>query len=225
MAAVATATATATTTTAATASATAPTADLDDPSSSPVVIRRAVVADCVQLEANLRAINEFERQDMTKPQVTVSDLERDGFGAQPAFWAFVADCGGQLVGHAIYTRGWAGYDGIGRYLYLTDLFVREQARRRGVGRRLVQAVAAVAVEDGAPHIEFTVYGWNEPALAFYRSLGCRSATDERRLLSYYCERQAVCQLASAHAAGEGEGRRRDAGEEEGRRRDGENGAR
>ncbi|KAF0313325.1 Diamine acetyltransferase 1 [Amphibalanus amphitrite] len=163
-----------------------------------VVIRPAVVTDCVQLHANLEAINLFEKRDMTLPQLSVADLERDGFGPERVFWALVADRGGELIGHAIYTLNWAGYDGIGRCLFLADLFVRESARRLGVGRRLMRALAAAAVRRGAPHIDFTVYGWNEPALRFYRSLGGRSATDNDQLTCYYCDQTAVRRLAAEH---------------------------
>ena len=167
-----------------------------------VVIRPAVVSDCGQLCDNLTAINTFERRDMSLPQLSVADLERDGFGPQPVFWALVAERGGQLIGHAIYTRSWAGYDGIGRCLFLADLFVRESARRLGVGRRLMCALAAAADREGAPHIDITVYGWNETALQFYRSLGGRSATDEGNLICYYCDRTAVRRLAAQHAGQE-----------------------
>ena len=143
---------------------------------APVVIRPAVVSDCAQLRDNLMVINAFEQRDMSLPQLSVADLERDGFGPQPVFWALVAERGGRLIGHAIYTRSWAGFDGIGRCLFLADLFVRESARRLGVGRRLMRALAAAAEREGAPHVDITVYGWNETALRFYRGLGCRSAS-------------------------------------------------
>lgn len=168
------------------------------PSPSPIAVRAATEGDCDQIADNLRIINEFEQRDMSLPQLSAADLARDGFGPRPAFSCLVADDAGAVVGHAIFTRGWLGYDGIGKCLYLADLFVQEAYRKRGVGRRLVEAVAAAGVRDGAPHIEFTVYGWNEAALRFYKRLGCRSATDECELTSFYCEKEAVTKMAKRH---------------------------
>ena len=58
-----------------------------------------------------------------------------------------------------------------RGLYLEDLFVRPAHRGRGIGRRLMQHLAALAVERGCGRFEWTVLDWNAPAIGFYRALG------------------------------------------------------
>jgi GNAT superfamily N-acetyltransferase len=55
-------------------------------------------------------------------------------------------------------------------MYLEDLYVREHARDRGVGRRLMARLAAIAVERGWGRIDFQVLDWN-PARTFYERLG------------------------------------------------------
>ena len=61
---------------------------------------------------------------------------------------------------------WRGRPG----LYLEDLYVREWARGRGVGRRLMARLAAIAIERDWPALQFMVLDWN-PARDFYRRLG------------------------------------------------------
>lgn len=80
---------------------------------------------------------------------------------------------GQLVGitHLIYHRScWT----IGDYCYLQDLFVAEQARGRGVGRALIEAVYAVAREQGASRVYWLTHETNQAAMALYDKLADRS---------------------------------------------------
>jgi ribosomal protein S18 acetylase RimI-like enzyme len=58
--------------------------------------------------------------------------------------------------------------------HVADLAVREEARRMGIGRALMQAGEAWARERGLSVLSLDVWSTNERALAFYRSLGYRS---------------------------------------------------
>jgi GNAT superfamily N-acetyltransferase len=55
--------------------------------------------------------------------------------------------------------------------WLEDLFVRESARGRGVGRALAEAAIARARERGSRRIELDVNDANPAALALYEHLG------------------------------------------------------
>jgi hypothetical protein len=64
-------------------------------------------------------------------------------------------------------------------VYLEDLFVTQAARGKGVGRRLITRLAAIAVERGWERIDFQVLDWN-PARGFYRrNRNARSCNCER----------------------------------------------
>jgi GNAT superfamily N-acetyltransferase len=81
--------------------------------------------------------------------------------------AFLHD---EPIGMVIYSRTfstWTGQPSI----YVVDLFVRPDNRGLGVGRALLEVLARLAVEEGCRRMEWEVLDWNEPALAFYRSLG------------------------------------------------------
>jgi ribosomal protein S18 acetylase RimI-like enzyme len=54
---------------------------------------------------------------------------------------------------------------------LTELYVREQDRRRGIGRVLVSAAEAHAQSHGAPELWLVTGFDNAQAQAFYRALG------------------------------------------------------
>ncbi len=61
---------------------------------------------------------------------------------------------------------WEGRAG----LYLEDIFVAEWARGHGVGRKLMEDLAAIAVARGWSRFDFSVLEWN-PAREFYHALG------------------------------------------------------
>ncbi len=61
---------------------------------------------------------------------------------------------------------------------LEDLFVRDDARGKGVGRALVEGVVAMATERGCRRVELDVNEANDAAFALYESFGF-SAQDDR----------------------------------------------
>jgi ribosomal protein S18 acetylase RimI-like enzyme len=58
-----------------------------------------------------------------------------------------------------------------RWGVLDGLVVDPACRRRGLGKRLTQAVEAWAFEAGAPWVELNVYEFNTEARRFYEALG------------------------------------------------------
>lgn len=73
---------------------------------------------------------------------------------------------------ATYSEYFVAYSS-GKSLYIDSLFVREAFRARGCGRRLMQRIAQEAKKAGAASVEWACYRWNEPAEAFYRTLGAK----------------------------------------------------
>ena len=58
-------------------------------------------------------------------------------------------------------------------IYLEDLYVRPELRGRGIGGALLRHLAQLALERGCGRLEWSVLDWNEPALAFYQSIGAK----------------------------------------------------
>ena len=44
-------------------------------------------------------------------------------------------------------------------------------RHRGIGKKMMNYLAAKAVEDGRGRFEWSVLDWNQPAIDFYESIG------------------------------------------------------
>ena len=134
-----------------------------------VVIRPARLEDTAAMVSLVHALAEYELAP-DQVELGAADLEAALFGAEPKVFAHVAEIDGAVVGVAIWFLNfstWTGHHGI----YLEDLFVRPEARRRGAGRALVTELARLAVARGYSRVEWAVLDWNEPAVAFYRRLG------------------------------------------------------
>jgi GNAT superfamily N-acetyltransferase len=159
-------------------------------------IRKAAAADAAQILSFIRALAAFERA----PDAVVATEEgliRDGFGPRPFFECLIADHHGEPAGFALYFFNystWVGRPGI----YIEDLFVLPEFRRRGIGRDLLKRVAAIALENGCQRLQWQVLDWNTPAIDFYRTLG-GEFMDEWRTVRLNGE--ALEQLATCGGAG------------------------
>ncbi|NEU12131.1 GNAT family N-acetyltransferase [Methylobacterium sp. BTF04] len=86
--------------------------------------------------------------------------------------ALVAEEGGRLVGLAHYTFHASAWT-LGPYCYLQDLFTAPEARGRGIGRALVEAVASEARRAGADRVYWLTKEDNAAARALYDTLADR----------------------------------------------------
>jgi GNAT superfamily N-acetyltransferase len=134
------------------------------------LIRPAEVADVPVLLALVHELAAYEREP-DAVEATQDMLREALFGPSPVASCHVAlDADGAAVGMALWYvtfSTWTGRPG----MWLEDLFVRPAARGAGLGKALLQTLAAVCVERGYTRFEWWVLDWNEPARGFYRSLG------------------------------------------------------
>jgi GNAT superfamily N-acetyltransferase len=136
---------------------------------SPMQIRSATVDDADTLLTLVRGLAEYERAP-DQVVATRADFER-GLARQE-MEALIAEEDGTAIGFALFFPTWSTWRGKPG-IHLEDLFVVPEARARGIGKALLVRVAEIARERGCARLEWQVLDWNEPARAFYRSLGAR----------------------------------------------------
>jgi GNAT superfamily N-acetyltransferase len=134
-----------------------------------LTLRPATPADIPQILAFIRELAEYEKEPASAI-ATHADLLRDGFTEPIRFHCLIAEWQNAPAGFALYFHNystWRGHAGI----YLEDLFVRPQFRGKSIGKALLASVAAIAVAEGCPRLEWAVLNWNKPAIDFYNSVG------------------------------------------------------
>jgi len=140
-----------------------------------IQIRLARPDDAPLLLELIRGLAEYEKLS-DQVSATAQDLRDTLFGARPAAEALIAELDGAPAGFALFFSNYSTFlakPGI----YLEDLFVKPELRRRGVGRALFTHMARLAVERNCGRFEWSVLDWNEPAIAFYKSLGAVALSD------------------------------------------------
>jgi GNAT superfamily N-acetyltransferase len=101
-----------------------------------------------------------------------NDIERALFGDKALVEVVLAWEGDKTAGFALFFHNFSTFLGR-RGLYLEDLFVWPEFRRRGYGRALLVHLARLAVERGCGRFEWTVLEWNASAIGFYQQLGAQ----------------------------------------------------
>lgn len=161
----------------------------------PHSIRTATAADVPEILAFIRALAIYERAP-DAVTATEADLLRDGFGPNPYYSCLIAELDGKPAGFAFYFfdySTWLGRPGI----YLEDLFVHPQFRGLGIGKALLERVAAIAVEKNCARLKWQVLDWNTPAIDFYAALDAEFMDEWR---SVRVQGEALARLAGGAAA-------------------------
>ena len=131
-------------------------------------IRKAVSQDMPRVLELITELAVFE-EEPDAVEISVSDLQTDGFGKQPAFNCFVAEVGGQIEGIALFYGRYSTWKG--KVLHLEDLIVSKKMRGSGLGTALLDEVVLHGNQLGVKRICWEVFDWNEPAIEFYQKKG------------------------------------------------------
>ena len=137
-----------------------------------ITIEPIQAQDVAELLEMIKELARFEHLE-GEVEASIERLSQSFFGPQPAAGALFARSDGEAAGYAIYFFTFSSF--LARAgIWLEDIYVRPQFRKRGLGRRLIEAVARVGVERGCGRYEWIALHWNERALDFYRGIGARA---------------------------------------------------
>ncbi|MEP2281240.1 GNAT family N-acetyltransferase [Maribacter sp.] len=137
-------------------------------------IRVAQKDDMKQVLQLIQELATFEKED-DAVEVSVQNLEEDGFGKQKLFHCFVAEKNDKIVGMALVYPRYSTWKG--PVIHLEDLIVTEEMRGTGLGTALLDEVVKYGDELGVKRISWEVIDWNEPAIGFYESKGANVMRD------------------------------------------------
>jgi GNAT superfamily N-acetyltransferase len=139
-----------------------------------ITIRPATEQDVPLIEGFIRDLARYEHLEH-EMVATEEGLRKTLFGERryaEVVFACVGDdpASADPVGFALFFHNYSTFLGKPG-IYLEDLFVRPEARGRGIGKRLLAWLAQTALARDCGRLEWAVLDWNEPSIGFYRSLG------------------------------------------------------
>lgn len=134
-----------------------------------LIIREATKSDIPIIFALIKELAEYEK---LLPEVTASEkiLEENLFGNKRYAEVFIAEFNGEIVGQALFFHNFSTFLGKPG-IYLEDIYVRPQFRKKGIGKALLLEVVKTAKKRNCGRVEWAVLKWNEPSINFYKSLG------------------------------------------------------
>ncbi len=132
-------------------------------------IRPASEDDVPIILSFIKELAEYER--LSHEVIATEDALREClFGERRFAEVVIGYYGNDPVGFALFFYNFSTFlskPGI----YLEDLYVKPEFRRRGYGRVLLLYLARLAKERGCGRFEWSALDWNEPAINFYKNLG------------------------------------------------------
>jgi ribosomal protein S18 acetylase RimI-like enzyme len=137
-------------------------------------IRSAKREDMKQVLQLIQELATFEKEE-DAVEVSVENLEEDGFGKQKLFHCFVAEKEAKIVGMALVYPRYSTWKG--PVIHLEDLIVTKEMRGTGLGTALLNEVVKYGNALEVKRISWEVIDWNEPAIGFYESKGAHVMRD------------------------------------------------
>ena len=142
-----------------------------------IVVSNATEADVSVISLFIRKLAEYEK--LSHQVVSDEDSLRENlFGRKRFAEVFIARYRGEPAGFALFFHNFSTF--LGRPgLYLEDLFVLPEFRKKGIGKALFKVLAMTAVERKCGRMEWAVLEWNKSAMDFYERMGAGCLDDWR----------------------------------------------
>jgi ribosomal protein S18 acetylase RimI-like enzyme len=142
-----------------------------------LAIRDARPGDEGVIHALLWEFAEFEKLT-DKFRLTTEAISRDFMGEKRRVQCDVAEWDGALVAVMIWYRMYGTFSAQPG-LFLEDLYVRPEFRRRGIAKALLRQLVHYARREEANRIGWFVLDWNTSAMDFYDRIGARAVPEWR----------------------------------------------
>src|SRR3984885_11987207 len=134
-----------------------------------LLIRRARPGEAGLVLSLVRELADYEKL-LHEVEATEADIDAALFGDNPRLFCDIAEWNGEVAGFAVWFINFSTFSGRSG-IYLEDLFVRPAVRGKGIGKALLAHLAKQCVTNNWSRLQWSVLDWNEPSIAFYKSLG------------------------------------------------------
>jgi GNAT superfamily N-acetyltransferase len=128
-------------------------------------LRKARKEDLPSIFSLVKALAVFEKAE-EEVSATLEEYQKN---FQLHFDCWLALDQAEVVGIALYYYGFSTWKG--KMLYLDDLYIAENHRRKGLAKKLLFELIKEGRKLDCQLIKWQVLDWNKPAIELYASLG------------------------------------------------------
>lgn len=133
-----------------------------------LALRIATACDTALILEFIKELAHYEK--MSDQVVATEELLHDTLFMQKKAEVLIGEYQGKPVAFALFFHNFSTF--LGRPgIYLEDLYVKEEYRGMGFGKKILKALAKLATERGCGRLEWSCLNWNTPSIGFYKSLG------------------------------------------------------
>ncbi|XP_033126050.1 diamine acetyltransferase 2-like [Anneissia japonica] len=163
-------------------------------------IRDAKPDDCPILMKMITELTVFEGTEK-ELENTTERLQKDIFEPEKMASCLVAtykrpeNDKSEVIGYCLFYYGYSIMKG--KLVYMVNLYITEEFRGRGYGRSLMKKVAQDAVGKGCQRMQWTVLGWNQPAIKLYQSINSIDLTATRNCHVHTLYKEQLVQFANS----------------------------
>lgn len=83
---------------------------------------------------------------------------------------------GQPAGFAVFFHNFSTFNGKPG-IYLEDLYVKPEMRHKGIGKKIMSTLGAIAIERDCGRFEWVCLDWNQKSIDFYLGIGAEPLSD------------------------------------------------
>jgi len=131
-------------------------------------IRETTEEDCSLILSLIKEIAEYEK--MSDQVVATEESLKESIFKNKRAEVVILELNEEAIGYALYFYNYSTFIGKSG-LYLEDIFIKKEARGKGIGKEVFKFLVKKAKEEGCKRMEWTCLNWNEPSIKFYKSLG------------------------------------------------------
>ncbi|MDD4842969.1 MAG: GNAT family N-acetyltransferase [Anaerotignum sp.] len=139
-----------------------------------LTFRYAQRADVPLILQFIRELADYEK--MLEEVVATEELLTEWIFEQKKAEVLFAMVEGKEIGFALFFHNFSTFLGKSG-IYLEDLYVKQEFRGQGFGKRILKELASIALERKCGRLEWWCLDWNQPSIDFYLSIGAEPMRD------------------------------------------------
>ena len=130
-----------------------------------IKIRKGIKSDLPSVLALIKELADYENA-LDQVDVTLIQLEKDGFEGNPYYYLLVAELDNQIIGVCFYFIRYSTWKG--KFLFLEDFVIKQEYRRNGIGSKLFEETVRICKKLRLNGMVWQVLDWNDSAIEFYK---------------------------------------------------------